>query len=81
MIKDLTYALVDELKIVRSEAIDRRSNGEDEGFEVLIGNVLKPFVEVGTAFCVKRRHDLQRCKESDVKRKTVDLGVGLNRNL
>ena len=49
----LTYAGVDELEIFRSETDIIARGIKDELPEVMIGNVVEPFVEVCAALCVE----------------------------
>ncbi len=46
----LTYAAVEELEIARSEFVFDIAAGQDEVFQVIVINVLKPFVEACTPF-------------------------------
>ena len=69
--KNERYAGVDELEVFRPKVDNVASGGKDKVSEVVFGDFLKPFIKVGTAFFVNRRHDLLECKGFEVSEKAV----------
>ena len=54
----LTYTDVDEPEILRSEIIPVHISAKYKKTELLVGDVVEPFVEVGTALRVDERHNV-----------------------